>query len=258
MQTEGEIWFLKALVLVFVTALTACQANKSKFDQTITNSIEPLNVKSNTANFVPDQKSKHFSNISPRIFGTSPIKFGGGKAIARNRKVLASLDSGLLSENCSNRPGCDSPMLGEFRSAIEKYSGQSKFQAINQVNRLVNNALIYQMEGITRPEIDHWQSFSETIGSGSGDCEDFALVKRAILVRMGYSEESMFVSVVKDRDRGLYHAVLVVKSDSEYFILDNLADTVLEDKFYTNYMPIYSLTSSQTWIHGVSSNRTIG
>ena len=61
---------------------------------------------------------------------------------------------------------------------------------------------------------------------GYGDCEDYVLLKRRLLLKAGWPREALLITVVRDRkDEG--HAVLTVKTDRGEFILDNQVDGVL-------------------------------
>src|SRR5262249_61709880 len=55
---------------------------------------------------------------------------------------------------------------------------------------------------------------------GYGDCEDYVLLKRRMLIEAGWPREALLITVVRDR-KGDGHAVLTVKTDRGEFILDN-------------------------------------
>jgi len=61
---------------------------------------------------------------------------------------------------------------------------------------------------------------------GYGDCEDYVLLKRRMLMAAGWPREALLITVVRDKkDEG--HAVLTVKTDKGDFILDNQNESVL-------------------------------
>lgn len=62
--------------------------------------------------------------------------------------------------------------------------------------------------------------------SAGGDCEDFALLKKRELVRMGVDPRRLLLATVLDRRR-VPHAVLVYRSDKGDLLLDNLTNKVL-------------------------------
>jgi predicted transglutaminase-like cysteine proteinase len=61
---------------------------------------------------------------------------------------------------------------------------------------------------------------------GYGDCEDYVLLKRKMLIQAGWPREALLITVVRDK-RGDGHAVLTVKTDKGEYILDNQNDQIL-------------------------------
>ena len=77
-------------------------------------------------------------------------------------------------------------------------------------------------------DMDHWGVVERWNypSDGYGDCEDYVLLKRRMLMRAGWPREALLITVVRDKhDEG--HAVLTVKTDRGEFILDNQTDRVL-------------------------------
>jgi predicted transglutaminase-like cysteine proteinase len=61
---------------------------------------------------------------------------------------------------------------------------------------------------------------------GYGDCEDYVLQKRKMLMQAGWPREALLITVVRDK-HGDGHAVLTVKADKGEYILDNQIDQIL-------------------------------
>jgi predicted transglutaminase-like cysteine proteinase len=59
-----------------------------------------------------------------------------------------------------------------------------------------------------------------------GDCEDYVLLKRRMLMEAGWPRQALLITVVRDK-RGDGHAVLTVKTDRGDFILDNQNEEIL-------------------------------
>ncbi|MDZ7822663.1 MAG: transglutaminase-like cysteine peptidase [Ahrensia sp.] len=59
----------------------------------------------------------------------------------------------------------------------------------------------------------------------AGDCEDYVLLKRQMLINDGVSPGALLVTVVRKPD-GEGHAVLTVRTDRGDFVLDNLNNQV--------------------------------
>ena len=60
---------------------------------------------------------------------------------------------------------------------------------------------------------------------GIGDCEDYVLEKRRVLMRQGIPLSNLLITVLRKAD-GEGHAVLTVRTDKGDFLLDNLTDSV--------------------------------
>lgn len=59
----------------------------------------------------------------------------------------------------------------------------------------------------------------------AGDCEEYVLEKRRILMQEGISPSNLLITVVRKPDRE-GHAVLTVRTDAGDLVLDNLNDSV--------------------------------
>jgi predicted transglutaminase-like cysteine proteinase len=59
-----------------------------------------------------------------------------------------------------------------------------------------------------------------------GDCEDYVLLKRRLLMHYGWPESTLLITVVRQAN-GDGHAVLTVRTDRGDYVLDNLEPSVL-------------------------------
>jgi predicted transglutaminase-like cysteine proteinase len=92
---------------------------------------------------------------------------------------------------------------------------------IEGVNALVNNKIEPVSDAEHAGAPDAWDYPAD----GKGDCEDYALLKRRVLVEAGFPRAALLLTVVKDA-HGDGHAVLMARTDRGDFVLDNLADEV--------------------------------
>jgi predicted transglutaminase-like cysteine proteinase len=81
-----------------------------------------------------------------------------------------------------------------------------------------------------------------------GDCEDFVLEKRRLLLARGFSEADLLITVVRKYD-GTGHAVLTVSTSDGDYVLDNLATDVKRwsDTPY-HYLKRQSALHSGRWV----------
>jgi predicted transglutaminase-like cysteine proteinase len=70
--------------------------------------------------------------------------------------------------------------------------------------------------------VEHWSYPHD----GYGDCEDYVLLKRRMLIESGWPPEALLVTVVRDKEnKG--HAVLTVTTDKGDYVLDNQNEDIL-------------------------------
>jgi predicted transglutaminase-like cysteine proteinase len=91
-----------------------------------------------------------------------------------------------------------------------------------RINRLVNTRI--------RPmtDLEHWGVVEKWSypDDGYGDCEDYVLLKRRMLMEAGWPREALLITVVRDQ-KNEGHAVLTVKTDQGEFVLDNQNEEIV-------------------------------
>jgi predicted transglutaminase-like cysteine proteinase len=77
-------------------------------------------------------------------------------------------------------------------------------------------------------DLEHWGVVEKWSypDDGYGDCEDYVLLKRRMLMEAGWPREALLITVVREKN-GNGHAVLTVKTDKGEFILDNQEERIL-------------------------------
>ena len=91
-----------------------------------------------------------------------------------------------------------------------------------RINKWVNDTV----KPIT--DLEHWGVVERWNypDDGYGDCEDYVLLKRRMLMHAGWPRQALLITVVRDK-QGDGHAVLTVKTDKGEFILDNQNPDIL-------------------------------
>lgn len=110
----------------------------------------------------------------------------------------------------------------------EKQQFNTIIGLLNSVNHEVNNSItqVTDMEGFG--VLENWRIPNvKSFISDIGDCEDFALAKRKILIeRYGFNRNALSMAVLR-RPEGDIHAVLMVRTSYGDYVLDNLETKVL-------------------------------
>ncbi len=91
---------------------------------------------------------------------------------------------------------------------------------VNQINLRVNKTIRPATDMEVYGQEEYWE-YPKT----AGDCEDFALLKRKLLMQSGISASNLLMTVVRKPD-GEGHAVLTLRTRQGDFILDNLEDEI--------------------------------
>ena len=125
------------------------------------------------------------------------------------------------------------------------------WKALVHVNKWVN--------GTIKPltDLEHWGvaerwSYPD---DGYGDCEDYVLLKRRVLIQSGWPREALLVTMVRDK-KGEGHAVLTVTTDKGDYVLDNQNDDILLwSKTGYHFLKRQSQSSPNVWVSLGSGGR---
>ena len=115
------------------------------------------------------------------------------------------------------RGECESPEL----TAADIELTPKTMKEIERVNQWVNSNISPMSDMEHWGVIDQWDYPTD----GKGDCEDYALLKRKLLIEEGLPRQALLMTVVKDQNNE-GHAVLTVKTNKGDFVLDNMRDEV--------------------------------
>lgn len=92
---------------------------------------------------------------------------------------------------------------------------QERWQELDAVNRFVNLEVYPVTDEELYGRVEFW-----TYPGQKGDCEDYVLLKRRMLIQRGWPESSLLITVVLDED-GAGHAILTARTSSGDYLLDN-------------------------------------
>ena len=125
-----------------------------------------------------------------------------------------------------------------------------KSHLVATVNRWVNRSIQHAEDRELYGRADYWADAATTLRLGKGDCEDFALLKMELLAAAGVARDDMVLTLARDLIRRRDHAVLLVKTDAGFVMLDNVGDAPLDARSDHGYRPVMSLGAKQSWLHG--------
>lgn len=125
------------------------------------------------------------------------------------------------------------------------------WKTIVKVNYMVNSSVTPMTDQEIYGVEERW-----TFPKEVGDCEDYVLLKRKLLIKAGFSPADVLITVVL-QPNGDGHAVLTVRTDHGDFVLDNMRNKILlwSQTEYT-FLKRQSADDARRWVsieHGDAS-----
>ncbi len=144
-------------------------------------------------------------------------------------------------EFCSRHPAECASNAVEARDVV---LSQKAWKDLVRINAWVNNTIK------PKTDLDHWGVVEKWSypDDGYGDCEDYVLLKRKLLMQAGWPRQALLITVVREPS-GDGHAVLTVKTDKGEFILDNQnTDILLWSETSYRFVKRQSQSDPNSWI----------
>jgi predicted transglutaminase-like cysteine proteinase len=174
------------------------------------------------------------------LFGTGER---GSADLSSFTKWSAMFDRFAREANDQSSQG----VVSEWKGELSEFKGHSLERMASEVNTLMNKVR-YIGDKRNWGRSDYWETPIEFLSYG-GDCEDFAIAKYVSLRALGVPDSLMRVAIVKDLQKGIPHAILVVYTEDGPMILDNqIKDVTAADEIH-HYKPIFSINRNAWWLH---------
>ena len=120
---------------------------------------------------------------------------------------------------------------------------------IPKINYMVNRLLAYREDVQIWNTGEYWASPMESLARRAGDCEDYAILKYALLRDLGVKDADMRIVVLMDTAARQHHAVLSVRHEGKWLILDNRFSRIRFERDLPNYQPLYTVNAAGEWSH---------
>ena len=144
-------------------------------------------------------------------------------------------------EFCARQPG---ECAGAGTAPRDLALSAEAWKDLVRVNKSVNKTI----KPLT--DLEHWGLVERWSypDDGYGDCEDYVLLKRRMLIQSGWPREALLVTVVRDsRDHG--HAVLTVTTNKGDYVLDNQnGDILLWSETGYRFVKRQSQSNPNVWV----------
>jgi len=134
----------------------------------------------------------------------------------------------------------------------------SELERLALVNTFVNKNIRFGTDLEVWEHEDYWATPLETVGRGSGDCEDFAIAKYFSLLALGVPEPKLrfvYVRALQQQGQTLRvepHMVLAYYKSpgAEPLVLDNLASIIATASQRSDLTPVFSF-NQEGYFNGV-------
>ena len=130
---------------------------------------------------------------------------------------------------------------GAFLSLVESGGKNERRIQLGKINRAVNLAIRPASDWAQYGTADFWASPLQTLASGAGDCEDYAIVKYVVLRALGMAETDLRLMIVRDDKHQTEHAIVAVRDEQEWLILDNRMMFIVNAEDARYYNPLFVL-----------------
>lgn len=177
-----------------------------------------------------------------------PALFGSSERMSSNLKPFTKWTQMFDRFQASMSTAEGQKEVAVLRDELEPLKGQPLRVMAERVNAMMNK-IPYIEDQNNWGVSDYWETPVEFLSRG-GDCEDFAIAKYVSLRSLGVPEERLRVAIVKDLQKGVPHAILIVYTDDGAIILDNQSQSVRSaDALTGRYKPIFSINRAGWWLH---------
>lgn len=171
-------------------------------------------------------------------------------------------NDGQLIRNMSTRFGeGGSRRLQAWFAMLQSQSGQSVTQQVHAVNNFWNQQILAGLDPQIWKEADYWATPIESLGRGTGDCEDFVIGKYFSLIKLGVPSRQMRFIYVRARVGGVgstqsvAHMVLGFYETPQAtpLVLDNLVGSIQKANQRTDLTPVFSFDAEGVYVNGARS-----
>jgi predicted transglutaminase-like cysteine proteinase len=180
--------------------------------------------------------------VGTEPFGLFTFRAPEGLLWSKWRKVQAAMKADAPAvARCEAETASCTPAAARFAAIVaeaKKMQGRAQLELVNdRVNAAIRYTSDYEQYGVA----DRWSPPLESFTTGRGDCEDYAIAKYALMRELGVADRDLHVLLVRDNAVHLDHAVLAVRNDGHWLILDNRWNRLTADSDLHQFAPLFAL-----------------
>ena len=164
------------------------------------------------------------------------------------------LDFVTILATLSTQYGAQAEARGiAWQENVTTLGGLTVQEQLAAVNQFFNRRVRWKTDLEIYGTEDFWATPAETLGRGTGDCEDFTIAKYATLRHLGVPAEQLrltYVQLKVTNTRSQAHMVLAwyANPNTTPLILDNANPRILPASQRRDLQPIFSFNSEELWL----------
>ena len=189
----------------------------------------------------PAEPSPQTSSVA-EPFGLDVVRVTSGELLMKWNGVVADIraERDVLAR-CDEAPQLCPAAAQKFLAVVADGRARTGRGRIGVINRAVNLAIEPMSDLAQWGVADRWSSPLQTLTTGRGDCEDYAIAKYVALTQAGVSEDDVKLVIVRNLATGEDHAVVAARLDDKWIVLDNRRLTLLQDMEMEGVLPLFVL-----------------
>jgi predicted transglutaminase-like cysteine proteinase len=180
--------------------------------------------------------------ILAQPFGLNALPVATGELLTNWSSVKADIraESEILAQCREDIVRCP-PAARTFLAIVAEGRAHTGRARIGVINRAINLA-IHPMSDLAQWGVeDRWTAPLATLTTSFGDCEDYAIAKYVALTEAGVAAEDVQLIIMRDLARGGGHAVVAVRLDGGWIMLDNRWLALANDREMRRVIPMFVL-----------------
>jgi predicted transglutaminase-like cysteine proteinase len=178
-------------------------------------------------------------------FGLKTVPVTGGGLLAKWDGVTGEIraESDVLARCRAHISPCPAAAQ-KFLAVIAEGRAHEGRARVGVINRAINMAIAPMSDLAQWGVPDRWSAPLETLTTGRGDCEDYAIAKYVALVEAGVAADEVRLVIVRDLALEQDHAVVAVRLEGEWIVLDNRGLVLVQDVDMPRVQPLFVLDQS--------------
>lgn len=163
--------------------------------------------------------------------------------------------SGDEEQVCASQPA-ETCSFGQWSALVSELKSLPLPERVARANEVLN-AIPYVPAAQNWGDVGYWETPYEFLARG-GQCQDYAIAKYMALVAADVPERDLQFVVVRDLQRNLDHAILLVNVEGQQVVLDNQDASVEPLDSVHRYRAYYSISKTGWWAYIDRSPRLAG